>query len=108
MSSLVLFIVAFCIAYGPVPWMIMGEVFSADVKGAACSLTVLASWSFVFLVTKVFPTMNETLGSDITFWIFTFMMVVATAFVFFLVPETKDKSLAEVQDELRGHQSRTS
>ncbi|XP_026472581.1 facilitated trehalose transporter Tret1-like [Ctenocephalides felis] len=106
LSSLVLFIVAFCIAYGPIPWMVMGEIFSADVKGAACSLTVIASWSLVFLVTKVFPSMRETLGGDVTFWIFTFMMIVATAFVFFLVPETKDKTLAEVQDELRGHQSR--
>lgn len=100
--SLVLYIVSFSMGFGPIPWMMMGELFASDVKGLASSIAVMVNWTLVFIVTKCFGLMNESLGGDVTFWIFAECMVVATMFVAIVVPETKGKSTAEIQSILNG------
>lgn len=100
--SLVMFIVSFSLGFGPIPWMMMGELFGSDVKGMASSIAVMFNWTLVFIVTKCFGLMNEGLGGDVTFWIFAACMVVATLFVAIVVPETKGKSSAEIQSILNG------
>lgn len=97
LASVVLFIISFSLGFGPIPWMMMGELCAPDVKGLASALTVMFNWSLVFLVTKTFGTMQETLGADWTFWFFGIWMIVGTLYVFFKVPETKGKSNAEIQ-----------
>lgn len=97
LASVVLFIISFSLGFGPIPWMMMGELCAPDVKGLASALTVMFNWSLVFLVTKTFGTMQETLGADWTFWFFGIWMAVGTLYVFFKVPETKGKSNAEIQ-----------
>uniref|UniRef100_A0A8D8N7G9 Facilitated trehalose transporter Tret1 n=1 Tax=Culex pipiens TaxID=7175 RepID=A0A8D8N7G9_CULPI len=97
LASVVLFIISFSLGFGPIPWMMMGELCAPDVKGLASALTVMFNWSLVFLVTKTFGTMQETLGADWTFWFFGFWMAVGTLYVFFKVPETKGKTNAEIQ-----------
>jgi SP family facilitated glucose transporter-like MFS transporter 8 len=94
---------------GPIPWVLMGELFPTETKALASGIAVLLNWFLVFLVTKTFPAMNKELGADITFWIFAAIMAIATAFTYFLVPETKGKSLQEIQEELRkGARAKTS
>lgn len=105
LTSLTLFMVAFSIGLGPVPWMLMGELFSAETKAVASGVAVMINWFLVFLVTKTFPSMNDSLGADVTFWIFAAIMAGATAFTQFFVLETKGKSFQEIQDELRGRPS---
>ncbi|KZC10962.1 Facilitated trehalose transporter Tret1-2 like protein, partial [Dufourea novaeangliae] len=102
LTSLIVFMVAFSIGLGPVPWMLMGELFSADTKAIASSVAVMLNWFMVFLVTKTFPAMNDELGTDATFWIFAAIMAGATGFTQFLVPETKGKTYQEIQTELQG------
>jgi len=79
----------------------MGELFPAETKAIASGIAVLLNWFLVFLVTKTFPAMNKDLGTDVTFWIFAAIMAIATVFTYFVVPETKGKSLQEIQEELR-------
>lgn len=100
--SVVLFIISFSLGFGPIPWMMMGELFSAEVKGIASSIAVMFNWTLVFIVTKCFGLMNEQLGSDVTFWIFAGCMAIGTLFVALKVPETKGKSNAEIQSILSG------
>ncbi|KAK1136083.1 hypothetical protein K0M31_000652 [Melipona bicolor] len=100
--SLIVFMVAFSIGLGPIPWMLMGELFSAETKAIASSIAVMLNWSLVFVVTKMFPTMNEELGSDVTFWSFAVVMAAAAAFTYMLLPETKGKTYQEIHDELQG------
>lgn len=100
--SLVMYIVSFSLGFGPIPWMMMGELFAPDVKGIASSIAVMFNWTLVFIVTKCFGIMNDGLGGDVTFWIFAACMVVATLFVAIVVPETKGKSTAEIQSILNG------
>ncbi|KOC68302.1 Facilitated trehalose transporter Tret1 [Habropoda laboriosa] len=100
--SLIVFMVAFSIGLGPVPWMLMGELFSSETKAVASSYAVMLNWFMVFVVTKTFPTMNSELGIDMTFWIFAVIMAGATAYTHVLVPETKGKTYQQILRELQG------
>lgn len=107
LTSLVVFMIAFSVGLGPVPWMLMGELFSAETKALASSVAVTLNWFMVFIVTKSFPAMNKHLGTDMTFWIFAVIMAGATAFTQFLVPETKGKTYNEILAELQGGSKQT-
>jgi len=97
-----LFMVVFSMGYGPIPWMFLSEVFPRQISGYACSLCCMFNWLCVFLVTRFFGTINEWIGTFGSFWLFTIISVIGTAFGVFLVPETKGKTLEEVQIILGG------
>lgn len=98
--SLCVFIVAFSLGFGPVPWLMLGELFSSDVKGVAGSLSGTLNWTLAFLVTVSYPPIKELIGPAMCFVIFTVLSCIGTIFCFFLVPETKGKSLSEIQKML--------
>lgn len=100
--SLMLFIVSFSLGYGPIPWMMMGELLGADVKSIATSITVLYNWISVFIVTQSFAAMNNTFGDDVTFWCFAVIMAIGTIFGLKFLFETKGKSNAEIMMILGG------
>ncbi|XP_043269296.1 uncharacterized protein [Venturia canescens] len=102
LSSLVIFMIAFSVGLGPIPWMLMGELFTSETKAIASSLAVMLNWFLVFLVTKTFPSMKEGLGAATTFWIFAAIMGLSTVFSLLALPETKGKTLQEIQLELNG------
>ncbi|RXG62311.1 Solute carrier family 2, facilitated glucose transporter member 12, partial [Armadillidium vulgare] len=52
--SLVLYVIAFSLGYGPIPWLMMGELFSPDVKELAASIALLANWIFAFITTLIY------------------------------------------------------
>lgn len=97
LGSLVLYIVAFSLGFGPVPWMITGELFAPEVKGVASGLAVMVNWFLVFVVTFSFPIMNSKLGGHVTFYVFAAVMAAGTAFVRLVVPETRGKTVQEIQ-----------
>ncbi|XP_017467593.1 PREDICTED: facilitated trehalose transporter Tret1-2 homolog isoform X2 [Rhagoletis zephyria] len=98
----VIFMIVFSVGYGPIPWLMMGELFLPDVKATAVALTVMANWFSVFMVTKCFGSMVTAWGSDMTFWFFAFCMLVATLYVAFMVLETKGRSSSQIQMWLSG------
>lgn len=100
--SVVMFIVVFSIGYGPIPWLMMGELFLPDVKGAAVSISVMFNWCGVFVITKCFGVLVQAWGSALTFWFFAAFMILATVFVVMFVFETKGKSAAQIQMQLSG------
>lgn len=102
LGCVIMFIVSFSLGFGPIPWMMMGELFAPDVKSIASAIAVMFNWALVFLVTKTFNLMLESLGSDWTFWFFGIWMAVCTAFVALKVPETKGKTSAQIQMILSG------
>lgn len=105
-ASLCLFMIMFSIGFGPVPWLMMGELFSTDVKGIAGSIAGTTNWLLAFLITKTFKNITDGMGTDGAFWLFAGLTVVGVVFVFFAVPETKGKSLNEIQQHLAGNRSR--
>lgn len=61
--SVVLFIVSFSLGLGPLPWLMMGELFAAEVKGIASAIAVMFNWTLVFIITKTFGMMCVSWGT---------------------------------------------
>lgn len=94
-----LFIIVFSLGFGPIPWVLMGELFPSKLKGASSGLAASFSWLLGFVVTKTFTDMN----SPFTYWFFGVVSLVGTIFVTLCVPETKGKDTQTILDELAGH-----
>lgn len=99
---LVLFIISFSMGFGPIPWMMMAELFTGELRGAASGLSVVINWFLVFLVTMCFPLMKAAIGIHTCFWFFGCFMFLCIFFVFFLIPETKGKTVTQIQSILAG------
>lgn len=102
LTSVCLFIVVFSLGYGPIPWMMVGELFAPHIKGFASSLSCVLNWILAFIVTRFYADLASSFGIHTTFWIFAVISAIGTVFVFFIVPETKGKTLDEIQRELGG------
>eukprot|EP00123_Amoebidium_parasiticum_P012866 comp21623_c0_seq1/m.30338 comp21623_c0_seq1/g.30338 ORF comp21623_c0_seq1/g.30338 comp21623_c0_seq1/m.30338 type:complete len:513 (-) comp21623_c0_seq1:360-1898(-) len=89
-------VVCFAVGPGPIPWMITAEIFPAVVRNGAVGVAVFTNWLFTFAVGMFFPPLQEALQAY-TFFFFCAWTVAITIFVFFFVPETKGKSMQEVQ-----------
>ncbi|EFN85164.1 Sugar transporter ERD6-like 6 [Harpegnathos saltator] len=97
---LCVFIIMFNFGFGPLPWTMMPEIFAPEVKGIAASSACLFNWLMAFVVTKFYSNMTNAVYPYGTFWIFSGFCAVGIFFVYFLVPETKGKTLDEIQREL--------
>lgn len=95
--SLSLFIVAFSIGFGPIPWMMAGELCLINIKAFVSSTAGTLNWLLSFAVTSTFSALRVSMGMGQVFWIFSSIMVLAFLFIFFIVPETKGKSVDEIQ-----------
>jgi len=83
----------------PVTWVIISEIFPNRIRGAATAVAVTALWTACFILTYTFPILNATLGSSGTFWLYAGICVAGVIFVFFQLPETKGKSLEQIERE---------
>ncbi|XP_063237664.1 facilitated trehalose transporter Tret1-2 homolog isoform X2 [Bacillus rossius redtenbacheri] len=99
-GAVCVFVATFNLGYGCVPWLMAGELFPLRIKGAAVSLVCLANWLLSFLVTKFFSRLLLLCGWAATFWLFGAASLLGTAFVALCVPETRGKSLEDIQREL--------
>lgn len=104
-TSLSLFLIVFSLGFGPIPWMFLSEIFPPSIKGPATSIACLFNWLCSFAVTFSFNSVKTAIGSDYTFWIFTAISAIGAVFVLCLIPETKGKSLEEIQKALGGNES---
>jgi len=94
------FIIGFSLGFGPVPWLMMAELFAEDVKALAGSIAGTTNWCFAFIVTLLFPVLNDIIGATACFAIFFGFAVAAFVFILFLIPETKGKTLNEIQAKM--------
>ncbi|KAK5640891.1 hypothetical protein RI129_009438 [Pyrocoelia pectoralis] len=100
LATLVVYALSFAAGLGPVLWLINGELFASDVKGLANGIIMTTSWTLLTVVTKSFPIMLENLGANHTFYFFAVCMLACAIFVKFCVPETRGKTLEQIQIEL--------
>ena len=101
--SVVGFIVVFSLGFGPLPWMMTGELLSPQIKGFASGIAVASNWVSVSVVTFSFQPLLELISSAYTFWMFAIITAIASAFIILVVPETKGKSMQQIQNELAGN-----
>ncbi len=84
----------------PITWVLISEIFPNRIRGAAISIAVSALWVACFILTFAFPVLNRKIGTAATFWVFTGVCLVGFLFIWRLVPETRGKSLEQIEKEL--------
>uniref|UniRef100_A0A1I8PYL0 Major facilitator superfamily (MFS) profile domain-containing protein n=1 Tax=Stomoxys calcitrans TaxID=35570 RepID=A0A1I8PYL0_STOCA len=98
-AALILYTIAYCIGFGPLPWVVCGEMFTPNIKSKASSICTSTCWTLGFLVAYSYPLLAN-LGPQYAFWLFAIFCAVAFLFTLFIVVETKDLSLQQIQDKL--------
>ena len=96
------FVASFAMSLGPVMWVLFSELFPNRVRGLAISFVGLINSAFSFLVQLVFPWELENFGNSVTFLIYGLFAIVGLIVVMRLLPETKGKSLEELEAQLVG------
>jgi sugar porter (SP) family MFS transporter len=90
----------YAMSLAPVTWVVISEIFPNRIRGAAMSVAVSALWIACFILTYTFPILNAKLGSAGTFWLYAVICVAGFVFIKFKLPETKGKSLEQLEREL--------
>ncbi|CAD5122396.1 DgyrCDS10825 [Dimorphilus gyrociliatus] len=98
--SLMLYVIGFSIGWGPVPSCLTNEVLPNSVRSKTSSLALLINWFCSFLVTMLFSPSVEMFGIDGVFLIFTAICGLSSVFVYYIVPETKGRTLENIQIDL--------
>jgi len=94
------------IGVGTVPWLLLGELCPARVKGVASGITVFVAFSTIFCLVKVFPAMLSTMGAPATYGTFAGVCFLTTAFAKVVIPETRGRTLQEVEDLFKKDKSK--
>lgn len=95
--AILAYIACFALSLGPLTFVVIAEIFPNRVRGRAMSICLFFLWTSVYFVSQFFPILLQSIGSAYTFWIFMAMSVIAFLFVWKMVPETKGKTLEEIE-----------
>ncbi len=90
----------YAMTLGPVTWTLLAEIFPHRIRGIAMATCTFALWVGCCTLTFSFPSMNAALGSSGTFWIYSAICLCAFLFLWRRCPETKGKSLEQLENEL--------
>jgi sugar porter (SP) family MFS transporter len=93
-------IACYSMSLAPVTWVLISEIFPNRIRGAAVSVAVSALWIACFILTFTFPILNKALGPAATFWTYAGICAVGFIFILWRVPETKGKTLEQIEREL--------
>jgi MFS family permease len=100
--GLLVYIASFAIGLGPVFWLMISEIFPTGVRSKAMSVSTMTNWAANFIVAGTFLTLTMAITKQGTFFVYTGIGVAAFLFFLFRVPETKGRSLEQIQSELVG------
>ena len=92
------FIASFASSLGPIPWVLISEIFPTKTRGTAMSFSIVILWLGVVLITQFFPVLLSLFGGAFTFWIFMINALILLIFTLIFIPETKQKTLEEIQE----------
>ncbi len=96
--ALVVFIASFAFSLGPVVWTVINEIFPNRVRGRAVAVATAVNWGSAWLVSQFFLTLIDSIGNSATFYLFGAFSVVAYVWIWKTVPETKGRTLEEIQE----------
>jgi sugar porter (SP) family MFS transporter len=96
---LLVYIFGFAIGLGPVFWLMISEIFPLQMRGPAMAVCTMFNWGFNFLIAYTFLTLTDVLTKSGAFWLYAFFGICAVVFFATLVPETRDRSLEEIQSD---------
>jgi sugar porter (SP) family MFS transporter len=98
--GLLIYTGSFAIGLGPVFWLLIAEIYPLKIRGAAMSVASMANWAANFVVTVSFLTLLSAIGGSGAFFLFGFLTLVALGYFWRKVPETKGRSLQEIERDL--------
>jgi len=90
-------IACYAMTLAPVTWVVLSEIFPNDVRSVCMSICTTALWAACFMLTYTFPLLNTAVGTARTFWIYATVCAAGFVFVLRYLPETKQKTLEEIQ-----------
>jgi sugar porter (SP) family MFS transporter len=90
----------YSMSLAPITWVVLSEIFPNRLRGVAMSVATFSLWIASFILTFTFPILNDLLGASGTFWVYSLICVFGYLFIKNKLPETKGKSLEEIELEL--------
>ncbi len=102
--AILVFIASFALSMGPVVWVMLSEIFPNSIRSLAMSIAVAAQWLFNAIVANTFPIVNDSVlnrsefNGALSYFVFAFFCLVTVAFVWKYIPETKGKTLEEMEN----------
>ena len=100
---MLVYVASFAMSWGPVTWVLLSEIFPNRIRGRAMAIAVAAQWISNYLVSWTFPMMDknsfliEKFNHGFAYWIYGFMAILAMLIIWKFVPETKGKTLEEME-----------
>lgn len=101
LTRTILCLVGYAMGWGPITWLLMSEVLPLGVRGVASGLCVTVSWLTAFVLTDAFTHLVDSYGLYVPYSIFTVVCVVCLLFTAWCVPETRGRSLEEIENYFR-------
>jgi sugar porter (SP) family MFS transporter len=99
LGSIISYTAFFAFGMGPVPWVVISEIFPNKIRGRAASVATSALWTGTLVVTFTFLSLIRTVGVSGTFSIFAVLSAFSFVFIWKMVPETRGKTLEEIQQQ---------
>jgi sugar porter (SP) family MFS transporter len=100
-GGLVIYVACFAFGLGPIFWLLISEIYPLKVRGTAMSAVTVTNWALNLVVAVTFLTLVGVLGHAGTFWLYGVIAIGAWVFIYLLVPETKGKTLEQVEEHWR-------
>jgi SP family arabinose:H+ symporter-like MFS transporter len=94
---ILLYVAAFAVSLGPVVWVMISEIFPTRIRGRATAIAAFSLWAADYVVSQTFPLLLESIGTAATFWMFAGISLITVIFCIKVVPETKGKSLEQIE-----------
>lgn len=97
------YVACFAVSWGPVVWVLLSEIFPNKIRGRAMAVAVAAQWIANYIISSTFPVLDKSMwltekfNHGFAYWIYGLMGVLAAVFMWKLVPETKGKTLEEME-----------
>ena len=95
---MMLYVASFAISLGPIFWLLIAEIYPTTVRSSAEGLSATFNWGSNLLVSLTFLTLLEAMGASRTFWLYGVFAIGAWIFSYYLVPETKGRTLEEIEE----------
>lgn len=105
LSLVLIGIAIYAMSLAPVVWVVLSEIFPNRIRGVAMAIATTALWVASFILTYTFPIFNSGLGTSGTFFLYSIICLAGFVFVLRTLPETKNKSLEEIESEILTNQT---
>lgn len=102
-SLIGLYMFSLTVGISSIPFALSGEIFPMEFRGLGSGISIIVLSLNFFIAVKSFPVLNVAIGLPLTYVLYASVVIIALSFAWFLLPETKDRTLQEIEDIFRGY-----